>query len=164
MRNHTSTKWWSKCDDRIFMRKWGQIKAFYHNPCGDISWNVSIEKTGWKINFSTLGASHWKKVYFCAQFFNTKVINQKEGEKLIATQITKPGPRRPLPNNNKKKEAAHRINPGIRIYQQNTKTPLSTAATLRKGRFSSRMRRLKLTGWSKLNTTWAEVTLSSTAQ
>jgi translation initiation factor IF-3 len=63
-------------------------------------------------------------VYFCAQFFNTKVINQKEGEKLIATQITKPGPRRPLPNNNKKKEAAHRINqhitaPIVRVVGEN---------------------------------------------
>ena len=63
-------------------------------------------------------------MYFCAQFFNTKVINQKEGEKLIATQITKPGPRRPLPNNNKKKEAAHRINqyitaPIVRVVGEN---------------------------------------------
>ncbi len=62
-------------------------------------------------------------MYFCAQFFNTKVINQKEGEKLIATQITKPGPRRPLPNN-KKKEAAHRINqyitaPIVRVVGEN---------------------------------------------
>lgn len=62
-------------------------------------------------------------MYFCAQFFNTKVFNETKGEKLIATQITPPVQRRPLPSN-KKKEAQHRINqyitaPTVRVVGEN---------------------------------------------